>query len=199
MRCGALAKARAASPLRTANQPISLVLSALVDERRARLERGFGIHYCRQIFVVDRNQLRGVLRLGRRLGHHHRDRLADVACLVHREQRLPRVEDAVLDGRFPFAGQRQLVVAHRRQRRPQLAAVEHQHHARRLLRARLVDRADARMRQRAAHEHGVQHPRQLQVGDVLPPAAEQAVVFPPQHRLPDELRHPAFRCASRLA
>jgi len=51
--------------------------------------------------------------------------------------------------------------------------------------ARQLDRADAGVRHRAAHQKGVQHPRQDEIGDELPLARQQPAVFAPQQRAPD--------------
>jgi hypothetical protein len=123
------------------------------------------------------------------LGDDHGERLADVARLVEREERLARVEDAVRHGGLPPAGERELVVAHRRQCPLELGAGEHQRHAGRAGCAHRVDQPDASVRVRAAHEDGVQHAGQLEIGDVLPLAGEEPRVFPTRQRTAE--KHPA--------
>src|SRR5262249_57985860 len=56
-----------------------------------------------------------------------------------------------------------------------------------------VDRTDARMRGRAAHEHRMQHAGQRQVGDVEALAGEQALILAPLERTPHE-RSAGFFC-----
>ncbi len=48
-----------------------------VQHRRARRERVLRLDHRRQVAVVDRDQLGGILRGGFALRHHQRDRLAD--------------------------------------------------------------------------------------------------------------------------
>ena len=105
--------------------------------------------------------------------------------LVVREQRLLRIEELVLDLRGPFARQRQLGVGHRGNELRQLRAVQHIGDARRRGRARQVDRADAGMGDRAAHEHRMQHVGQLEIGDELAAAQQQAAVLAARHRASD--------------
>ena len=52
--------------------------------------------------------------------------------------------------------------------------------------ARQIDRADAGMRNRAAHERRMQHARQNEIGDELPVAGQQPAVLAPQQRASDE-------------
>ncbi len=49
-----------------------------------------------------------------------------------------------------------------------------------------VDRRDARVRERAAEEHGLQHVIGCDVGDVSAPAGQEAIVFDALHALSDE-------------
>ena len=74
---------------------------------------------------------------------------------------------------------------HRRQQLQQVGAVEREHDAGRGSGARQVDRADAGVRHRAAHQDRVQHARQDEIGDELPLAGQQPAVFAPQQRAPD--------------
>ena len=67
--------------------------------RRARLHRVLGMDDERQHLVVDLDRLGGVERLRLRLGHHHRDRLADMARLVGRQQHVRADEDRAAAGR----------------------------------------------------------------------------------------------------
>ena len=54
--------------------------------------------------------------------------------------------------------------------------------------ARQIHRADASMRDRAAHEHRVQHVRQLEIGDELPAAGQQPLILAAQDGAADEGR-----------
>ena len=106
--------------------------------------------------------------------------------LVVRQQRLLRIEEFVLDWVVHLLGSESWPLGHRRQQPQQIGAAQRQHHAGRRGRARQVDRADRRVRHRAADEDGVQHARQYEIGDELPLAGQQPAVFAPQQRAPDE-------------
>src|SRR5215813_399063 len=109
----------------------------------------------------------------------------------------------MLDDRSPFARHRDLALGYWRQLLQQIDPVEREHHARRPGRARHVDRADAGMRHRAAHQDAVQHTRQYEISDELSLARQQPAVFAPQQRTPDvrvscvvHWSTPRCRCAS---
>ena len=132
-----------------------------------------------QLLDVDDDVVRGVGRELRRLRHDERDRLADVPDAVPREHRM-REPDELLT---PAHDQREVVetvrVGHRQDRM----------HARQRERALGVDRDQAAVRIRAAHERAVQHLRQLHVADVLRLALDEALVLGARQRLP----HPRLR------
>ena len=88
----------------------------------------------------------------------------------------------MLNDRGPFPRQRDLPLRHRRQQPQQIGAIQSEDYAGRRGGARQVDRANARMRYRAAHQNGVQHARQHEVGDELPLASQQPAVLAPQQR-----------------
>ena len=90
-------------PLGDGERADQICVVALVHDRRAGLQRGLGVHHCRQLFQIEPDQLGGVLGLVAGLGDDDRDRLADMPDLVVREQRLLRVEEFVLDDSRPFA------------------------------------------------------------------------------------------------
>ena len=165
--------------------PDQVGVVSVVQHRGARLQRRFGIDQRRQRFEIDGDQLGRVFREIAALGQDHRDRLADVPHLVMGQQRLLRIEEGVLDLRGPFPRQRQLGVGHRGKELGQLRAVQHIGDARRRGGARQVDRADARVRHLAAHEHRMQRVGQLQIGDELAAAQQQAAVLATRHRAAD--------------
>ena len=150
---------------------------AIVHDSRALGERRFGIEHGGQRFDVEPDQLRRVFGRMAAVGHDHRHGFADVPDLVVGEQRLLRIDELVLDLRRPFARQRKLRVRHGRHHLHKLRAAERVDHAGRRRGARQIDRLDAPVRDRAAHEHGMQHVRQFEIGDELPAAGEQAPVF----------------------
>ena len=166
--------------------PHEVGLEPVVDDRAVRPQRRFGIDHRRQFFEVQPDRFGRVLGLVAGLGDDDRDRLADMAHLVVRQERLLRIEEFVLDDRGPFARHRDLALGHRRQQLQQIGAIERQHDAGHRGGARKVDRADAGMRRRAAHQHRVQHARQHQIGDELPLAGQKPAVFAPQERAPDK-------------
>src|SRR5262249_22572243 len=49
-----------------------------------------------------------------------------------------------------------------------------------------IERTDPGMRDGAAHKHGAQHVRQIEIADELSPANQQTPVLAPQHRAADE-------------
>ena len=120
------------------------------------------------------------------VGDDHRHRLTDMPYLVPGEQRLPRIEYLVRHGGPPLAWQRKLLILDRWNFLRELEAAHHEVHPGCSRGARKIDRPDARMRHRAAHERDMQHVRQGEVGDVLAPAAQEPVILATGNRLPDE-------------
>ena len=177
----------------------------VVQHRGAGHQRRFRIDDGRQRLEIDGHQLGGVFRQIAAFGQDDRERFADMAHLVVSEQRLLRIEEGVLDLGGPFPRQRQLGVGDRREELGELGAVEHIGDARRRGRARQVDRANARVRHLAAHEHGMQRVGKLQIGHELAAAHQQAAVLAPRHRASDifiALRHPQtplYACSRRIA
>ena len=94
--------------------------------------------------------------------------------------------EAMRHRRAPLARQWQLLVLDRRNFFRQLKPAHDKAHARCRGSAAEVDRFDARMRHRTAHECDMQHSGQREIGDVLALAAQQALVLAPRNRLPDK-------------
>ncbi len=158
----------------------------VVDHRCARAQRRFRVDHRRQRIEIEADQLGGVLGGVAALRQDHGDRLADVADLVVGEQRLLRIDELVLDLRGPLARQRELRVRHRRQELGEVGAAEHIGDAGRRGSAGQIDRADARVGDRAAHEGRVQHARQREIGDELPATGQQAMILAARDRTADE-------------
>ena len=157
----------------------------VMQDRSAGLESRLGIHNGRQRLEIEGDQLGRVFREIAVFSQDDRDRLADMAHLVVGEQRLLRIEELVLDLRGPFPRQRQLGVGDRREQLREFRAVEHIRNAGRRRRARQVDRADARVRHLASHEHGMQRVGKLQIGHELAAAHQQASVLATRQRASD--------------
>ena len=151
----------------------------LVDRRRAlRLGR---IGHRRQHLVVDLDLLGGVLGLRQRLGHHHRDRIADIAGLARRDRRMRRHlhRRAVLGMDHPAADQIADLVGRK------LGAGQHRDHAGHSSRRGDVDLLDPGVRMRRAHEHRAGLARPADVVGVLALAGDEAEVFLAAHRCAD--------------
>ena len=161
----------------------------LVHERCSAAQAVLGIDHRRQRVKFSLYQRRRVLGGMAALGDHHREGFADMAHLVGGEQGLLRVEDAVAHRRAPFGGQRNLMVWHVRQQLRQRDPAHGKHHPGGGASRRQIDRADARMRQRAAHESRVEHARKLDVVDILSLAEQQSGVLPARHGAPDVTLH----------
>ena len=143
------------------------------------MKRGLGVDDRRQFFDIPAHQLGRVFGLMAGFGDNDRDRLADVADLVVRQDRLPRAKEFMLDDRGPFAWRRDLALGHRGKHPQQIGPVERANHAGRANGTRQVDRANVTVRDRAAHQYHMQHAWQHEVGDELPLAGQQPVVFAP--------------------
>ena len=172
-------------PLGDGERADQVCVVALVHDRRPGLQRGLGIHHCRQLFQIEPDQLGGVLGLIAGLGDDDRDRLADMPDLVVREQRLLRVEEFVLDDSRPFAWHAYLALRHRWDQLREIGPGQRQHDSGCLRRPRQVDPSDTGMRQRAAYEHRMQHAGQHEIGDKLPLSGQKPPVLPPPHRIAD--------------
>jgi hypothetical protein len=142
--------------------------------------RGGGRHGG-QRHVLDRDQLRRVLRLVARLGDDERHRLADVAHLVHSQERL-RLEGEGLagDGIGLGAGaQRRESVG------GDLGGGQHRQHARRGKRRRPIDAVDPRVRMRRAQHHRMDQPVERQIVEIAAAPGQEAQILPPLRRIAD--------------
>ena len=145
----------------TTSQPSKAALSAGVPVDTATFDPAGGnssdspasaavdAYHRGQRLVVHADQLGGVLALVAVVGDHHRDRLADEAHPVDREQRLGPV--AAKRQRRAF-GAGQAAVGRRRRQIVQVGGGQHGYDSRRLARRRDIDAGDQRVRDRAAHE-----------------------------------------------
>ena len=136
-----------------------------------------GIKHRRERLEFEFDQLRGIFGDVAALRDDHGNRFADVTDLVIGEQRLLRVDEFMLHKACPFARQRQLRVGYGRKQLGKFGAAQHIDHAWQRGRAREIDRPDARMGERAAHERRMQHARQLEVGDELSASRQQAPIL----------------------
>ena len=135
-------------------------------------ERGAHVHDRRQFVELDIDRGRKVFRLGAVRCDADRDRLADMTHLVGRQHRL----------------RGWLEPRQTRHRDDRLHAHEILRHEHRCLRAGgLADAANARMRDRAAHEGEIAHAGQPDVGDEFALAAQVAVILQSRHRTADTL------------
>ena len=159
------------------------------DARRAGFQRVRRTHHGGKRLVVYLDQLGRVLRRHVRVRDHHRHRLADEARLVgcddrdrEAEQLRPRKQpDRHVRHALDRGGMRDGIAAVGQK----IGAGEDRDHARRFFRAALVDRADARMRVRRAHDRRERHVRQHDVRKIAPAAGEKAQILLARNRLSD--------------
>ena len=123
--------------------------------------------------------LGGIERLRPRLGDDQRDRLADMAHLADRQQRLRRKGERLAGLHVGF---------HRRTHRLQpvgarILAGQHRKHARHRPGRRRVDPLDPRMRVRRAQHHGVHHAVEAQIVQISALAGGEAGILPPPRRI----------------
>ncbi len=140
----------------------------VVDHWRARGERVLDRGDDGQLLVLDRDRVDGGGGCRLRLGRHRCDRLAVEAHLVDRDDRT--VLDRVAEVRVDVG---------------EVAAGEDADDARDPFCGGGVDRRDPRVRDRAAQDPAVQHPRHEQVADELGLAAELLVCIEPRVRAAD--------------
>ena len=167
-----------------------VVTQLLVDQRRPGTHRGFGIHDGRQRLVLDLHEVTRVLgdvAVGGGDGH---DGLADVPDLVEGQRVLQGGlhPDVVGENPTPRVAQpRRLVGGEDGDDPGQRERPAHAHVT------------DARVRVRAPHERGVDHPWQVEVVDEPALPGEQAAVFHPLHGSADRARPRARRRHQRAA
>ncbi len=147
-----------------------------VDDRRSFVERCFGVGDDGKFLVVDLNQRAGILGERPRAGDHGGDRLALPARALDRDGVLRRRFDALEMGEDADPGRDHL---------GKLGAGDDGDHTLHALCSRGVDRLDARMRVRRAHERDMRHARQRNVADVLPAPLRQPRQIRPRHRAAD--------------
>ena len=143
-----------------------------MHQRRAGRKRRFEVDHRVERIGVEHDVGGGVLGQVAAVGHHHRDRLADVAHLAARERHLrARVKDEAVDRRR----------RHQQRSGPPVGAEvlggEHGVHAGPAPRGRDVDAAQARMRERRAHEGDVEEAVRSDVVDEERPAGQQTRVL----------------------
>ena len=145
-----------------AREVVALARLVVADQRRIRVERLAGVHDRRQRLVLDVDQLErvvGRVLVGR---DHERDLLPLEPHLVAREHGL----GVVGDRRHPCEAEGLQVL--RGDDRGDVRVRE---------RPRGVDREDPRVRVRAPQHRAVDHPRQPDVVEVAPLAADEARVL----------------------
>ena len=136
----------------------------LVHQRAALFERLLGVEHKGQRLVVDFDRLGGIFRQRAAVGHHGGDPFARIARNVER-QRPPRHVRRVEPG-------------HQRQRGGgKLGAVHDVVHAGHGERRAFIDALDARGGVRAGDHRDVFHVRQLDVGDEVALAGDEAAVL----------------------
>ena len=168
----------------------------VIEPRRAGRDRGRGRRHRLERLVVHHDALGRILGGGDALGHHHHHLLADVAHPVGRQQHLRRVAVlgavAVLQRDIGRRLHRERGVRHGvKAVGCNVGAGQHRQHAGHGARRRRVDRDDARVRVRRAHEHRIGLTRQAQIIAVAAGAAEQAQVFLASERFSDRCGHGA--------
>ena len=147
----------------------------VVQDGRVRLERLARVDDDVERLVVDPHELGGVARELARLGDDGDDRLADVAHLADGER-------VVLDVPAGRGGDLEERVGLQRD----LVARQRPVHAGQLERRAHVDRGDARVRVRRAHEVDVAHPVPLDVVEELALPLDEPAVLLARHALADE-------------
>ena len=154
-------------------------LELIVHDRLGGHRLDFVVHR-RKLFVFGGDEVHRLLRHMRIGGEHHRDRLADVAHLVHGEHRL------VVERR---------AVERIRQDRLYLGCRDDAVHTGERFRGTGVDVLDAAVRDARAENLAVEHARQPQVMDVLGPARDLEPRLEARYRAADLRRLSGVRCA----
>ena len=147
-----------------------------MDDRRAGLERGFGVGDRRQLLVADLDEPARILCFGAGAGDNGAHRLALPAGAFDRDRVLRRRFDALEMREHAHPG---------RDHFGKLGAGDDSDDAGRLARGRRRDRGDARMGVGRAHEGHMRHARQRHVAGELRAAAREARKIRPRHRAAD--------------
>jgi 3-polyprenyl-4-hydroxybenzoate decarboxylase len=126
-------------------------------------------------------------------GDHDSERLADVADLLDGEDGLARSLEAVGHDLLPAARDGDLLLRHRTERLHHVVARHHRHHAGHGRRLRGLDADDTRVRELAAHDGGVEHPRALEVADVDTAPGEEAAILTAENGTADEAGYRGIR------
>ena len=143
-----------------------------MDERRAGGERCQHVGDRGQFVVFQRDRARDVLGFGAGRRDAHRDRLADIAKLVRRQDGLAGALEAAKRGCCD-------------NRLDSVEVARGEHHA-----AEFVGHmhlSQSRVRNGTAHESDVAHARQPEVGDVLTSSAQEPVVLLARDRSTDSV------------
>ncbi|ODU67282.1 MAG: hypothetical protein ABT05_04015 [Lautropia sp. SCN 66-9] len=146
-----------------------------MNDRRA-FERAMHVDHGIERFVVDEHLLGRVFGQVAAFGNDHRHRLADETHYAAGQRQLPETVEA---GQWADAHR------DRRRMRRDVGEGECVEHAGQGACGLEVDRLDAAMGDRAAHDHGVRHPLDLHVVDEAAGAGEEAWVFTAQRGAAD--------------
>ena len=160
-----------------------VAVPAVMDDRRARLERRLGVADIGEFLVVDLDRFGGVL------GHilvardHGRQRIAMEAHLTDRKRPMGRILGRHVGDHDRLRQGRDLIL--------DVVTGDHRDNPGHGLGSARVDALDPGMGHLAAHEHQVQHAWRHDVGNVASATGGQPLVF-----LATEFRaEPAVRCA----
>ena len=160
----------------------------VMHEARARRERGFWIEHGRQWLEIEDGKRGRVLRRIPAFRDDDGERLAKMPDLVGDQQGLPRTENLVRNLRAPFAGHQILPVRCRWQCAREFGACDRVDDPRRGPSLRQIDRFDASVGDRTAHQRRMQHSGQYNVGDVLALTGQETTILLAQHPLADKCR-----------
>ncbi len=147
-----------------------------MDDRRRLVERRLGVGHGGKFFVFDLDQSAGILGERPRVRDDGGDSLALPAGALDRDGVLRRRFEALEMGENADP---------RRDHLRKLGAGDDGDDAFQAPRRRGVDRLDARVRVRRAHERDMRHARQRDVGDILPAPLRQPRQIRPRHRAAD--------------
>ncbi len=149
---------------------------------RARLLRILGRDHGRQVFVIDDHRFGAILGGGARLGDHHGHLIADMAHLAQRQRRMrPRLHRRAVLGMDQPAADQALDIVGRH-----IRARQHGDDAGQGQCGRGIDRTDARMGVRTAHERGVALAGFGEVVGVVAAPGDEAEIFLAADRLSDQ-------------